>query len=701
MATSASSSTGGGIPLDEYRRDVPPGWSPGSMDYPLKLYLERVKMWYRIYEGPDESVGPLLAGRLRGRAQQIALTLRLPDPHGGVDIGDSALIRLSVDEVRDPVNGQVIQHAIPSGVQALLAALRAAFGEADQLRATRAMEVFFEFKRGRMALPEWSVQWQLNLDEAITHSGLDLNNVARTYLYLKSSQLSQKTIDDLLLQVHGDMARFDEIRTLILRMSHRSFDAGSHSALYEDGSQKHADDDGSWSAVTDPWSDHSNMGAYHQDELYAWYDDGWYGDAWDYGEADYDSYYQDWPEHYDYGWDDDGPEEDGGEQKEDSSNTQPEKEDYFKGKGKGRPSSMGLGCGTCGSKWHNTHSCPLNGKSFGKSQGKFKGPSKGYGKNPYRKGYGKHKGSKGFGKKGSFSKGGRFGRKGYLMDELPQNYMDYYGGAYLMNKHGILDTNHVQKNDDITEVTIRDTFNVEEANKLFPGRRVRFADQPEHESPTEGDSEPRPKKLNFPEINENAFESYHTVRGKKVCGLLVDPGASSGLVGTDTLRELLDSGMVPQDKVKEITWGPSSTTVTGISGQADNTLARVSLPFGLGLKEAEYTADLIGGPGSTCPALLPNTSLRQLRTVMLTQWYENGDGVMICSTNGLRPDHQQADLVVTKLLLAESGHYILPVNQEDQTMTEDEKTEILRLWRGKKKTGQAAAREQSDNLPQP
>ena len=82
---------------------------------------------------------------------------------------------------------------------------------------------------------------------------------------------------------------------------------------------------------------------------------------------------------------------------------------------------------------------------------------------------------------------------------------------------------------------------------------------------------------------------------------------------------------------------------------------------------------------------------------MLTQWYENGDGVMICSTNGLRPDHQQADLVVTKLLLAESGHYILPVNQEDQTMTEDEKTEILRLWRGKKKTGQAAAREQSDN----
>lgn len=672
------------------------------MDYPLKLYLERVKMWYRIYEGPDESVGPLLAGRLRGRAQQIALTLRLPDPHGGVDIGDGALVRLSVDEVRDPVNGQVIQQAIPSGVQALLAALRAAFGEADQLRATRAMEVFFEFKRGRMALPEWSVQWQLNLDEAITHSGLDLNNVARTYLYLKSSQLSQKMIDDLLLQVHGDMARFDEIRTLMLRMSHRSFDAGSHSALYEDGSQSYGEDDGSWSAVTDNWSDSGPAGTYHMDELYAWYDDGWYGDSWDYEEADYDSYYQDWPENYDYGWDEEQPEDDGADQKEDSGNTQSEKEDYFKGKG--RPSSMGLGCGTCGSKWHNTHSCPLNdaqkgkGKNYGKNKGKYKGSGKGkgYGKSFNRKGFGRPKGYKGFGKKGSFN-GGRFGRKGYLLDEMPKSYMDYYGGAYLMNKNGIQDTNNVQENANIPVVTIRDTFNVEDANKLFPGRKVRFADHPEQESPTDGNSEQRPKKLNFPEINENAFESYHTVRGKKICGLLVDPGASSGLVGTDTLRELLDSGMVPQDKVKEITWGPSSTTVTGISGQADSTLARVSLPFGLGLKEAEYTADLIGGSGSTCPALLPNTSLRQLRTVMLTQWYENGDGVTICSTNGLRPDHPQADLVVTKLLLAESGHYILPVNQVDQTMTEDEKTEILRLWRCKKKTGQAAAREQSDN----
>ena len=54
------------------------------------------------------------------------MNLRLPDPTGHVDFGDSALVRLSVDEVLDPLTGAVIQAAIPSGVQALLRALRRA-----------------------------------------------------------------------------------------------------------------------------------------------------------------------------------------------------------------------------------------------------------------------------------------------------------------------------------------------------------------------------------------------------------------------------------------------------------------------------------------------------------------------------------------------------------------------------------------------
>ena len=82
-------------------------------------------------------------------------------------------------------------------------------------------------------------------------------------------------------------------------------------------------------------------------------------------------------------------------------------------------------------------------------------------------------------------------------------------------------------------------------------------------------------------------------------------------------------------------------------------------------------------------------------TVMLTQWYDNGDGVMICSTNGLRIDDPKAQLVVTKLLLSESGHYILPVNREDQQMSDNEMRRITSLW--KSNADKATALEQTDS----
>ena len=79
---------------------------------------------------------------------------------------------------------------------------------------------------------------------------------------------------------------------------------------------------------------------------------------------------------------------------------------------------------------------------------------------------------------------------------------------------------------------------------------------------------------------------FHQVRGRRIRGLLVDPGASSGLIGSETLRDLLASGMVPPNKVKDITWNEASTTVTGISGQADATLTRISIPFQIGSEDA-------------------------------------------------------------------------------------------------------------------
>ena len=103
----------GSIPLQEYRRDIPPGWIPGDASYPLRTYFDKLKLWYRIANVEDEAIGPLVAGRLYGRASTIAMSLRVPRPDGTFDVGDAALVRLAVDEVRDPATNVIIQNHIP------------------------------------------------------------------------------------------------------------------------------------------------------------------------------------------------------------------------------------------------------------------------------------------------------------------------------------------------------------------------------------------------------------------------------------------------------------------------------------------------------------------------------------------------------------------------------------------------------------
>ena len=65
---------------------------------------------------------------------------------------------------------------------------------------------------------------------------------------------------------------------------------------------------------------------------------------------------------------------------------------------------------------------------------------------------------------------------------------------------------------------------------------------------------------------------------------------------------------------------------------------------------------------------------------------------MICSTNGRRADDPKANLVFMRLLLAESGHYILPVNKEDQQLSNEEMDEVQRWWQ---KPSTATALEQT------
>eukprot|EP00439_Symbiodinium_sp_Y106_P034604 s9054_g4.t1 len=117
-------------------------------------------------------------------------------------VGSDALVRLPVDEVRDPSDPNiVVQRAIPSGVQALCKALPDAFGLSDHEMVSRSIEDFFEFRRGKMTFQEYSTEWDRRLEEATTRAGLDLNDNE------VDANLTTKFVDDIKLQLQGGLEK--------------------------------------------------------------------------------------------------------------------------------------------------------------------------------------------------------------------------------------------------------------------------------------------------------------------------------------------------------------------------------------------------------------------------------------------------------------------------------------------------------------
>ncbi|CAK9084871.1 1-alkyl-2-acetylglycerophosphocholine esterase [Durusdinium trenchii] len=659
------STTGGSIPLQEYRRDVPPGWQPGDPSYPLRSYFEKMRLWYRVSNVEDESVGPLLAGRLYGRAAKVAMTLKIPRPDGRFDTGDAALARLSVDEVLDPTTGAVIQQAIPSGVQFLVDALRRAFGQQDQDLATEALEKFFSLQRGKLSLAEYAVEFDTRLDEASDRAGLQLNDVGKFFLWFKHSGMSTKVIDDIKLQVGGDYNRFQDARTLALRMSPNRSDRDDTTIFYEDNLEESYNDN------------------YGYDD--SWNQDQWHGyEATEEGEWVYetdDTYYQDWSEEADEWqnfYEDETPwnyEEPWTSSYE--AETQPttsgaakteetfaDQETYYKGKGKSKD-----GCFNCGSKWHQVRDCPMKsekGKGHAyQSKGKFGGKGKGFrGRWTWRPSSWKGKGKGKFGYRGGF-KGGFKGKskKGHWFmtetsgptSERTLNVQD--GNIQVLGTTDRIDRSHTPEAFIIHSSSEDDIMKVRRAYAATSANEATSSEEP---------ATAQKQTKNFDTATWNfmflAGEacSYFQVRGQERKGLLIDPGAASGLIGSETLRMSLKECAVdtPQFEFDK------TTPVSGISGTSSSTLGQVTVPLRVGSVPITYTAEVLGGDGSLCPALVGNPTLRKLNATIFANWFDNGDGLM---TMDGRQDEGTVAIKFFRLLLTESGHYILPTdNKESQ-----------------------------------
>ena len=283
-----------GIPLDEYTSTIPPGWKPGMEHYPLRMYIDKMQMWWKQTDFEYAQASVLIAGRLKLGANKLALKLRLERPLSDqppmYDIGADAIVRQRVPEIRDSV-GNIAQPRIPSGLERLVALLVERYGLDDQDSVTVALDHFFSFRRNNLALQEYVNEFTGRYDEAESAAGLQINQVGLSHLLLNNSGLSDKAKDDLKMRLDGDTSRYTELKKLILRMARAP---EREKQAYHGG---HSDSTNWWeTGEGDPWSDPSQS---------YWIQDDWYppdDPSYYYGEDyDYDYYDESWPNDSYYG----------------------------------------------------------------------------------------------------------------------------------------------------------------------------------------------------------------------------------------------------------------------------------------------------------------------------------------------------------------------------------------------------------------
>ena len=167
----------------------------------------------------------------------------------------------------------------------------------------------------------------------------------------------------------------------------------------------------------------------------------------------------------------------------------------------------------------------------------------------------------------------------------------------------------------------------------------------------------------------------HTVNGVPVHGLIVDPGASAGLMGIDTLRLFLQETLDPLGL--SVTIVPSSATFTGVDGLPEPSLGRCTVPLGVpGLDRVTFSTDLIGKSGSRCPGLLPLEALLQYKATLVCDVFEDKsrDGILILSST----QHGFTRTGLVRVHYTDSGHYLMPISNFVRDAAHEKEQAFLR-----------------------
>ena len=156
----------------------------------------------------------------------------------------------------------------------------------------------------------------------------------------------------------------------------------------------------------------------------------------------------------------------------------------------------------------------------------------------------------------------------------------------------------------------------------------------------------------------NWVGTWFEVRGEWLMGLIVDPGASFSLIGMQTLGNLRDCVLWPNNRDYEVNHN-TVQRVSGIDGVSSDCHGVATIPLGLGPVEFIWTANIMRtNTGYHCPGLLGNEVLQANNVSIHWGWYANGDALMVwpdktdtSKTHGIR------------LYLSDGGHLILRVDR--------------------------------------
>ena len=166
-----------------------------------------MRLWRLQTDLDEERIGPAIAGRLKGVAFQYAMQLQ--DTRLDMNTGILTLMvapEIFAEPAHAPWAGGGVQvGAEVSGATFLCQQLAQRFQAEDQDLQWSALESYFELFRGNASLESFLDLHDLTLTDCMQSTGLQMNDIGRSYFLLRGAQLTNQQHWDLRLRINGDL----------------------------------------------------------------------------------------------------------------------------------------------------------------------------------------------------------------------------------------------------------------------------------------------------------------------------------------------------------------------------------------------------------------------------------------------------------------------------------------------------------------